>query len=92
MDVSSLCCTYLLIITIIGFSVMGVDKKKARMHQYRIPEKTLFAVALFGGSFGCILGMYTFHHKTKHPKFVIGMPIIFIIQALASFCFLYWIL
>ena len=60
---------------------MGIDKRKAIKHQYRIPEKTLFLVAILGGSLGGFLGMELFRHKTKHMKFVIGFPAIFLIQA-----------
>ena len=59
---------------------MAMDKSRARKHQWRIPEKTLFLSAILGGSIGAIAGMYTFHHKTKHWYFVIGMPAILIVQ------------
>lgn len=73
---------YIALINIIGFSSMGLDKRKARRHLYRIPEKNLFAFALLGGSIGSIIGMYFFHHKTKHSKFVFGMPAILLLQIL----------
>ena len=76
---------YLLIINLIGFIIMGMDKRKAIRHTYRIPEKTLFLAALLGGSIGSILGMQTFRHKTKHWYFVIGMPAILILQILLIF-------
>ncbi len=59
---------------------MGIDKRKAQRGAFRIPEATLFAVALIGGSLGSIIGMQTFRHKTKHWYFKFGMPIIFIVQ------------
>jgi len=59
---------------------MHIDKHKARKNLWRIPEATLWGVALCGGSFGCILGMHTAHHKTKHLKFSIGLPIILALQ------------
>lgn len=68
--------SYALVINIIGFSIMGIDKSRARNQKWRIKEKTLFLVATVGGSLGSILGMYCFHHKTKHKSFVITMPII----------------
>lgn len=71
---------YLIIINIIGFFIMGVDKKRAIKQQWRIPEKTLFMCSLLGGSIGTWVGMYAFHHKTKHWYFVIGMPAILIVQ------------
>lgn len=76
---------YLLIINLIGFIIMGMDKRKAIRHTYRIPEKTLFLAALLGGSIGSILGMQLFRHKTKHWYFVIGMPAILILQILLIF-------
>lgn len=68
----------------IGFTLMGLDKEKARNKKWRIPEKTLFLVALIGGSLGSWCGMYLFHHKTRHWYFVWGMPIIFGIQAVGG--------
>ena len=71
---------YLVIINLIAFLLMAMDKSRARKHQWRIPEKTLFLSAILGGSIGAIAGMSTFHHKTKHWYFVIGMPAILIVQ------------
>ena len=71
---------YFLVMTIIGYVSMGVDKAKAKKHAWRIPEATLFSIAILGGSIGSIMGMYHFRHKTKHWYFVAGMPIIFFIQ------------
>ena len=61
---------------------MGVDKSKARKRSWRIPESTLFVLALIGGSIGSIVGMHLFRHKTKHWYFLYGMPAILIIQIL----------
>ena len=72
---------YCLIINIIGLIIMGVDKRKAIRNAFRIPEATLFCVALLGGSLGTTLGMRIFRHKTKHWYFVVGMPLILIAQA-----------
>ena len=71
---------YLLIINAAGFILMLVDKVKAKKNLWRIPEATLFLVAAIGGSGGSILGMYTFRHKTKHIKFIVGMPLILAAQ------------
>lgn len=71
---------YFVIINIVGFAVMGIDKRKAVKRSFRIPEATLFIVALIGGSIGSILGMQVFRHKTRHWYFVFGMPAILIIQ------------
>jgi uncharacterized membrane protein YsdA (DUF1294 family) len=72
---------YLLLVNAIGFFLMGIDKWKARRGAFRVPENTLFIIALIGGSLGCIIGMYTFRHKTRHWYFVYGMPAILIIEA-----------
>ena len=70
----------LLWVNLFGFAIMGIDKRRAIKGAFRIPEAALFAVALIGGSIGSILGMYTFRHKTRKPRFVYGMPGILILQ------------
>lgn len=62
---------------------MGVDKKRAKRGAYRISEKTLFMIAILGGSMGSIAGMNHFRHKTKHWYFKYGMPAILVIQIIA---------
>ncbi len=71
---------YLLIINILGFFSMWLDKRRAIKNAWRTPEKTLFIFAILGGSIGSILGMQVFRHKTKHLSFAIGMPAILILQ------------
>ena len=71
---------YLLIINATGFLVMTIDKLYARKNMWRIPERTLLGVAIIGGSIGVWAGMYTVRHKTKHMKFVIGVPLILVCQ------------
>ena len=71
---------YLLIINAIGFAVMRYDKYLAKNNLYRISEKSLFGIAIFGGSLGCLIGMYTARHKTRHLSFTLGMPAILLIQ------------
>ena len=73
---------YLIVINLIGFIEMGVDKKRAERKAWRIPEASLFTVALLGGALGCTLGMQHFRHKTKHWYFKYGMPAIFAAQVL----------
>lgn len=72
---------YLVIINIIGFAVMGIDKKRAIRGAWRISEASLFLTALLGGALGCTLGMRHFRHKTRHWYFKYGMPAIFLAQA-----------
>lgn len=75
---------YLLIINAAGFLLMLADKLKARQGAWRIPEKTLMGVAALGGSIGSLIAMNTFRHKTKHPKFTVGIPLILALQILAA--------
>jgi uncharacterized membrane protein YsdA (DUF1294 family) len=71
---------YLVFMNLLGLALMGIDKRKAKNHAWRIPEKTLFLASLLGGSVGTWAGMYLFRHKTKHWYFVVGMPLILLIQ------------
>lgn len=80
---------YLALLNVAGFAAMGADKQRARRGKWRIKEKTLFLLALLGGSPGCWLGMYVFRHKTKHWYFVVGMPLILVLEAAAVIFILY---
>lgn len=82
MNAITLLVIYFFIINIVGFAVMGIDKKRAIKQNWRIPEATLFLVALIGGSLGSTIGMRFFHHKTRHWYFVYGMPAILILQVI----------
>lgn len=73
---------YLLIMNAAGVTSMLVDKHKAKKKLWRIPEATLFAIALLGGSIGSLVGMYLFRHKTKHLSFTLGIPAIIAVQLL----------
>ncbi len=73
---------YLIIINLVGFLSMLIDKKKAERGSWRIKESTLLIIAVLGGSIGSIAGMYTFRHKTQKPRFYVGLPIILITQIL----------
>ena len=66
---------YLLAVNFITFLLYGDDKSRARRHAWRIPEKVLMGAAVIGGSIGALLGMSIFHHKTRKPKFYIGIPL-----------------
>ena len=71
---------YLVVINIITFLVMGLDKWKAKRGSWRIQESALFTFVLFVGGIGGIRGMIYFHHKTKKLKFQIGFPLITILE------------
>ena len=80
---------WVLCASLLDFALMGVDKWKAKRERWRVPEKTFFLVAVLGGSLGAILGMYAFHHKTRHWYFKWGLPAILIAQIVLG-GWLYW--
>lgn len=75
---------YLVLINAIAFVLMLVDKYKAKKNLWRIPEATLMGAAVLGGSIGALAGMYLVRHKTKHPKFTVGIPVILFAQILLA--------
>ncbi len=76
---------YLVLINAAGLLLMRADKKKAIQRKWRIPEATLMGVAALGGSLGVLAGIYAFRHKTRKPKFTVGVPAILVCQiALAA--------
>ena len=66
---------YIAVMTLIGFALMGIDKRRAVKKAWRVPERTLFLIAFLGGGIGSLFGMYLFRHKTKHRSFVLLLPI-----------------
>lgn len=74
---------YLVIMSLVLFIMMGHDKHRARRGGRRVPEKRLFALAALGGALGGWLGMYAFHHKTRHWYFKFGFPALALLQAAA---------
>ncbi len=71
---------YLLAVNLAAFVLMGADKRKARRGAWRISERALFLPALLGGALGGVLGMRTFHHKTRHWYFRWGFPLLLALQ------------
>lgn len=71
---------YLAVISIVTFIVFGVDKLRAKKARRRISEATLLLLCAVGGSLGGLAGMYAFRHKTRHKKFVLGVPLILLAQ------------
>lgn len=72
--------TYIIIINLYAIYIMYIDKKNAKGKKWRVPEAKLFVIAILLGSPGILIGMQIFRHKTKHLKFVYGIPTILIIQ------------
>ncbi|MCY9373696.1 DUF1294 domain-containing protein [Bacillus sp. T17B1] len=73
---------YLVLINLCGFWVMGIDKRKAQQHKWRISEDRLWLIAIVFGALGVWLGMQTFRHKTKHMSFKYGVPFLLVIEAI----------
>lgn len=82
---------YLVAINVVGFAAMGSDKRRAERGKWRIRERTLFLIALLGGSAGVLLGMYTFRHKTRHWYFVYGTPLILVAQIALGVALCLWL-
>ncbi len=76
---------WLMLMSLVLFAVMGADKRRAKKGAWRVPEKTLFLLALLGGAIGGVLGMRVFRHKTKHWYFAWGFPILALLQL--ALCF-----
>ena len=85
MDVVLIIISYVVMMNLVSFALMGIDKYKAKKKAWRIPEATLFLFAIFGGSIGSILGMFLFHHKTRHWYFLYGLPVILIVQLICIY-------
>ena len=88
MDIASkIVIGYYLIINLVLLVLMAYDKACAKKDKWRIPESTLFIVALLGGGVGGLLGMFLFKHKKRKPQFYI----IYIISIILHAVFLYFI-
>lgn len=88
MGIETIVGLYFIIINLISYITMGADKKKAKLQQYRISEKTLWTLAWIGGGTGAYAGMKGFRHKTKHNTFRLGLPVLMMLQ-LASIIYLF---
>ena len=80
MKLTDIALWYVVFINAWAFTMYGVDKYKAKHGLWRIPEAALLLVAAVGGSIGAWCGIQVFHHKTRKPKFSIGVPVIFVVE------------
>ena len=78
--------------SIIAFALFGIDKTKARRQQWRIPEQILLGVAVLGGGLGALLGMQLFRHKTRHLKFLLGIPLCIVLNGNTVYLFYQYLL
>ena len=78
---------YLVGINLLGFFLMGLDKRRAKRNRWRISEVSLFLPAILGGSLGALIGMHLFHHKTRHWYFRLGLPAVLVLQGVLAVLF-----
>ena len=92
MNIQIIVVIYLFAVDLVAFIMYGADKQKAEQGKWRISEKALIIVAVIGGSIGALVGMYAFHHKTRHGAFRYGIPLILIGQILLAWiiCNRFW--
>ncbi len=79
----------LLLTNLFAFALMGIDKRRAVRDRWRIPERVLLLACVPFAALGGLMGMKTFRHKTKKPKFSIGVPAMLIAQCIAVGALLY---
>lgn len=80
---------YLVFINLFTMIAYWMDKQKAKKNKWRIPEKTLLGLTAIGGSVGALIGMYGFKHKTKHIKFILGVPALFALHVILLYYFVF---
>ena len=85
---TKLILSYLLIVNALGFLLMLIDKHNARTYRKRIKENSLLGICAIGGSAGGLVGMYLLRHKTKHRRFMVGIPLMFVAHVAIFYC--YW--
>lgn len=76
---------YFILINIISIIVTIVDKVSAISHRWRVRESTLLLLSALGGSVSMFVTMQIIRHKTRHLKFMLGIPVIIIVQGLLAF-------
>lgn len=72
---------YLIAVNLIAFGMTVLDKASAKRGGRRVPERTLLWIAVLGGTPGMLLTMCVIRHKTRHPKFMVGLPLLLVAQA-----------
>lgn len=76
---------YLCAVSLLAVILTVADKRRAVRHRFRVPEFTLLLVSVLGGSVAMLVTMLLIRHKTRHPKFMVGIPVIILLQAAAVF-------
>lgn len=76
---------YLVVINLISIIVTISDKSRSKKNKWRVKEKTLFTLAILGGSVSMYITMRIIRHKTKHLSFMLGIPVIIVLQLLLAY-------
>ena len=84
-EILKIALIYLAVISLVTCFVTVADKYRARKSKWRVRESTLFTLAVCGGSAAEFVTMLLIRHKTRHMKFMIGLPLIFTAQAILVF-------
>ena len=66
-----------------------IISKRGRV-ELRIPEKVLLILSALGGSLAMYITMQIVHHKTRHRKFMIGIPVIMVLQIALIIVYFYF--
>lgn len=75
----------LIVINFLSLLMMGYDKVMARRGGWRIPERSLFLLALGGGAAGIMTAMFLFRHKTRHLTFRLGIPLLLALNVICVY-------
>jgi uncharacterized membrane protein YsdA (DUF1294 family) len=84
-------CSYFIAVSLLAIGLTIYDKRAAHKGSWRIKERTLLIVSILGGSLALLLTMRGVRHKTKHGKFMVGIPVIIILQIAVVVFVLYWL-
>ena len=83
---------YFAAISLLAIILTTHDKRAAQQRKWRVRESTLLLIAALGGSLAMLITMHIIRHKTKHAKFMVGLPVIFAVQSAAALAVWRWLL
>ena len=92
MTLTQIFLIWLVFINLFAIVIFAIDKYKAVNGKWRIKEATLLLVAFLGGALGAYAGMQLFRHKTQKPKFVVGVPLLFVLNVAMVVAAFVWVL
>ena len=82
---------YLININLIAVIVTIHDKRAAVKGTWRVKENTLLLISALGGSPAMYLTMLLIRHKTRKPKFMVGIPLILIAELIIIYLVLHYV-